>query len=430
MTIALLVAIALAYVGAGGAWWTAGLAVSAIALQFAAPLSLPVAGALIVIIGCAGAVLSIPALRRALLSDRVLAVFRRIMPSMSRTEAEALHAGTVWWDGDLFTGKPDWARLLAFPKPALNAEEQAFLDNETAQLCAMVGEWETTHHNYDMPPGAWQFIKDKGFLGLIIPKAYGGRGFSAYAHSQVIQKLATRSSASTVSVMVPNSLGPAELLLHYGTEAQKRHYLPRLARGLDIPCFALTNPHAGSDAASIPDISIVCRSLWEGREVIGMRVSWEKRYITLAPVATLLGLAFRLQDPEHLLGSQHEVARLLIAPSATRDRLTAGMYVPDGISDIVGTLEAALAATIDAEAAEGRLRAAIKEKRISGATGDALHGAALAAGVLTREDVATLERAARLREAVIRVDDFAPDFGLSEAAQPVVQRAAARLSHA
>jgi acyl-CoA dehydrogenase len=819
--IALLAAIALAYVGAGGASWTAALAISVIAFQFAAPLSLPVAATLIVIVGLAGAVLSIPALRRPLLSSRILRVFRRVMPPMSQTEAEALHAGTVWWDADLFTGKPDWARLLAFPQPALTAEEQAFLDNETAELCAMVGEWETTHHNYDMSPGAWRFIKDKGFLGLIIPKGYGGKGFSAYAHSQVIQKLATRSSASTVSVMVPNSLGPAELLLHYGTEEQKRHYLPRLAKGLDIPCFALTNPHAGSDAAAIPDVGIVCKGKWSGREVIGMRVTWDKRYITLAPVATLLGLAFRLRDPEHLLGSQedigitcalvptdtpgvhigrrhltlnagfmngptwgkdvfmpldwiiggpkmagqgwrmlmeclaagraislpssnvgvaklavrgtgayarvrrqfntaigkfegieevlarmggnlylmdavrrmtvvgvdagerpsvlsaiakyhvterarsilndamdiqggkgiclgpsnfigrayqqlpisitveganiltrsliifgqgairchpyvlkemnaardpdrkraarhfdrafwnhvcfifsnaarafvlgmtgahwvhvpdtvaprtrryyqqltrlsaafafvsdisilvlgaglkrreklsgrlgdvlsllylasctlkrfedeggqaadaplahwairdalfraqsaldgvianypnravswflrriifplgrpfvrpsdqlgHEVARLLIAPSATRDRLTAGIYVPGNASEIVDALEAALAVAIEAEAIEARLHAVLKEKRISGATGEAPHAAARAAGVLTREDAATIECAARLRDAVIRVDDFALDFGLSEAAQPVVQRAPVRFSH-
>src|SRR6266853_1510038 len=170
-------------------------------------------------------------------------------------------AGAVWWDGDLFSGRPDWGKLLALPRPKLTPEEQSFLDNETGQLCAMVNDWETTQVYQDLPPHAWQFIKDKGFLGMIIPKKYGGKEFSATMHSQVIQKLGTRCSAATVHVMVPNSLGPAELLLHYGTEDQKNHTLPRLAKGLEIPCFGLTNPHAGSDAAAIPDFGIVCRGM-------------------------------------------------------------------------------------------------------------------------------------------------------------------------
>ncbi len=252
------------------------------------------------------AILAVPPLRRALVSDRVLAGFRKAMPPMSQTEADAIHAGTVWWDGDLFSGKPDWSKLLAFPKPALSAEEQAFLDGETEELCRIANDWDT-YALADLPPHVWQYIKDKGFLGMIIPKAYGGKGFSAYAHSQVITKLSTRCSAAAVSVMVPNSLGPAELLLHYGTEEQKRHYLPRLAKGLEIPCFALTNPHAGSDAAAIPDRAVVCKGMWEGREVLGMRVTWEKRYITLGPVATLLGLAFRLDDPDRLLGGNADI---------------------------------------------------------------------------------------------------------------------------
>ncbi len=252
------------------------------------------------------AILAIPPLRRALVSDRALAWFRKVMPPMSPTEADAINAGTVWWDGDLFSGKPDWSKLLAFPKPALSAEEQAFLDGETEELCRIANDWDT-YALADLPPHVWQYIKDKGFLGMIIPKAYGGKGFSAYAHSQVITKLSTRCSAAAVSVMVPNSLGPAELLLHYGTEEQKRHYLPRLATGLEIPCFALTNPHAGSDAAAIPDRAVVCKGVWEGREVLGMRVTWEKRYITLGPVATLLGLAFRLYDPDRLLGGSADI---------------------------------------------------------------------------------------------------------------------------
>ena len=262
--------------------------------------------ALLAPLAAIAAILAVPPLRRALVSNRVLAIFRKVMPPMSDTEATAINAGTVWWDGDLFSGKPDWSKLLAFPKPVLSAEEQAFLEGETEELCRIAPDWDT-YALGDLPPHAWQYIKDKGFLGMIIPKTYGGKGFSAYAHSQVVTKLSTRCSAAAVSVMVPNSLGPADLLLHYGTEEQKRYYLPRLAKGLEIPCFALTNPHAGSDAAAIPDRGVVCKGIWEGREVLGMRVTWEKRYITLGPVATLLGLAFRLHDPDRLLGGEEDV---------------------------------------------------------------------------------------------------------------------------
>lgn len=255
----------------------------------------------------AALVLGLPPLRRALVSGPIFNVYRRILPPMSDTERVALEAGTVWWEGELFRGRPDWARLLNYPQPVLTAEEQAFLDVETEELCRISSEWETSHELHDLPPHVWQYIKEKGFLGMIIPREYGGKGFSAFMHSQVIMKLATRCSATTVTVMVPNSLGPAELLLHYGTEAQKRHYLPRLARGEEIPCFALTSPHAGSDAAAIPDRGVVCRGLWQGQEVLGMRVTWDKRYITLGPVATLLGLAFRLHDPEHLLGEEEDL---------------------------------------------------------------------------------------------------------------------------
>jgi acyl-CoA dehydrogenase len=252
-------------------------------------------------------VLVIPALRRRLASDYVLAIFRRILPDMTQTEKEAIDAGTVWWDADLFSGKPDWDKLLKIPAPRLSAEEQAFVDGPCDEVCAMTDDWEVTHERYDLPPQVWQFLKDKGFFGMIIPKKYGGLGFSAYAHSAVVMKLSTRSNALGVSVMVPNSLGPAELLLHYGTEEQKNHYLPRLARGLEIPCFALTSPEAGSDAASIPDYGVVCKGMHQGKEVLGMRVTWDKRYITLGPVATLLGLAFRLYDPEKLLGGKEDL---------------------------------------------------------------------------------------------------------------------------
>ena len=259
------------------------------------------------------AVLNIPVLRRKLVSDRILAIYRRILPDMSQTEKEAIDAGTVWWDADLFSGKPDWDKLLATPAPRLSAEEQAFLDGPVEELCEMCNDWEITHERQDLPAHVWQFIKDKGFLGMIIPKQYGGLGFSALAHSAVVMKLSTRSSTAAISVMVPNSLGPGELLLHYGTEQQKNHYLPRLAKGLEMPCFALTSPEAGSDAAAIPDFGVVCKGTWQGREVLGMRVTWDKRYITLGPVATLLGLAFRLYDPEHLLGEKTDLGITLRA---------------------------------------------------------------------------------------------------------------------
>ena len=227
--------------------------------------------------------------------------YRKLLPPMSDTEREALEAGTVGWEAELFRGDPDWQKLLDTPAPALTPEEQAFYDGETNEACRLVDDWKVTQTDSDLPPEAWDFLKRRGFLGLIIPKRYGGKGFSAFAHSQIVTRLSTRSSALAVTVMVPNSLGPGELLLRYGTETQKNHYLPRLARGEDIPAFALTSPWAGSDAAAIPDVGIVCRGSWEGREVVGMRVTWDKRYITLAPVCTLLGLAFRLVDPGGLL---------------------------------------------------------------------------------------------------------------------------------
>jgi len=253
-----------------------------------------------------GSLLTLRPLRRTLLSRGAMSLFQRIMPRMSATEAAAVEAGGVWWDAELFSGRPDWSRLMSLPQAQLSAEEQAFLDHETQHLCDIANDWETTSVWQDLSPEAWAYAKDKGFLGMIIPKAYGGLGFSALGHSAVIQKLSTRCAAASVSVMVPNSLGPAELLLHYGTEAQKNYYLPRLARGVEVPCFALTNPYAGSDAASITDTGVVCKQMWQGAETLGFRISWRKRYITLAPIATLIGLAFKAVDPEGLLGDQPE----------------------------------------------------------------------------------------------------------------------------
>ncbi|MCB1949564.1 acyl-CoA dehydrogenase [Nitrosomonas sp.] len=264
-------------------------------------------------------ILFIPWLRRLVISNQLLKIFRKMLPPISQTEQEALDAGTVWWDGDLFSGRPDWNKLLAYPKPQLSDEERAFLDGPVEQLCDMLDEWQITHDLKDLPPDVWQFIKDSGFFGLIIPKQYGGRGFSALAHSEIVMKIGSRSGTAAVTVMVPNSLGPAELLLHYGTEEQKNYYLPRLAQGLEVPCFGLTSPDAGSDAGSIPDYAIVCKGEFDGKQdVLGMRVTWEKRYITLGPVATILGLAFKLYDPDHLLGDREDLGiTLALIPTDT-----------------------------------------------------------------------------------------------------------------
>jgi acyl-CoA dehydrogenase len=247
--------------------------------------------------------LNVDAFRMRFVTKPFLMVYRRLLPSMSDTEREALEAGTVWWDGEIFSGRPDWAKLLSARTPRLTPDEQAFLDGPCEELCRMVDDWDITHRRADMPPQVWDFLKRKGFFAMIIPRKYGGLEFSAYAHSCVLVKLASRSATVSSTVAVPNSLGPAELLLHYGTEEQKDHYLPRLARGEDVPCFALTGPRAGSDAASIPDTGVVCRGVYEGREVVGLRLNFSKRYITLAPVATVIGLAFKLYDPEKLLGA-------------------------------------------------------------------------------------------------------------------------------
>jgi acyl-CoA dehydrogenase len=250
------------------------------------------------------ALLNVDPVRMRFVTKPFLMVYRRMLPSMSDTEREALEAGTVWWDGELFTGRPHWPKLLSAKAPQLTAEEQAFLDGPCEELCRMLDEWDITHRRADLPPEVWDYLKKKGFFAMIIPKKYGGLEFSAYAHSCVLVKLASRSATCSSTVAVPNSLGPAELLLHYGTEEQKYHYLPRLARGEDVPCFALTGPRAGSDAASIPDTGVVCRGTYQGKEVVGIRLNFQKRYITLAPVATVIGLAFKLYDPDRLLGGE------------------------------------------------------------------------------------------------------------------------------
>lgn len=244
--------------------------------------------------------------RREKITRPALGVYRTMLPSMSDTERDALEAGNVWWDGELFSGMPDWDRLMSFPAPKLSDEEQAFLDGPCEELCRMLDDWEISHERGDMSPAVWEFIKKNRFFAMIIPKKYGGLEFSAYANAMVITKLASRSTTASSTVGVPNSLGPAELLLHYGTENQKQRYLPGLAAGDEIPCFALTSPQAGSDAAAIIDSGVVCKGEWDGEEIIGIRLNWEKRYITLAPIATVLGLAFKLYDPDRLIGDLEE----------------------------------------------------------------------------------------------------------------------------
>lgn len=250
--------------------------------------------------------LAIKPIRRQLITKKILAFFVKSLPNISQTEQDALDAGTVSWDAELFTGKPDWQKLAAIPKPQLSEEEQAFFDGPVEELCRLADDWQITHEDQDLPEPVWHFIKDNGFWSMIIPKQYGGLEFSAYAQSKILAKIFSHSQTLGVTVAVPNSLGPGELLMHYGTDEQKDYYLPRLAKGEEIPCFALTSPDAGSDAASIKDNGIVCKQTFNGKETLGIRLNWDKRYITLAPVASLLGLAFKLYDPDGLLGDKKE----------------------------------------------------------------------------------------------------------------------------
>ncbi|MGN0935564.1 acyl-CoA dehydrogenase [Acinetobacter amyesii] len=273
-----------------------------IALAFLSPWSLILGIPLIAL----SLIVLIDPLRLNLLTKPAYKTLANAMPNMSTTEREALDAGTSWWEKELFMGAPDWKKFEAYPYPQLSAEEQSFIDNEVEQLCAMLNEWDIHHKHKDLPPEAWQFIKDNGFLGLVIPKSYGGREFSSFAQSRVMSKIASRSLTAAVSCMVPNSLGPGELLLHYGTEAQKDRYLPGLAKGEEIPCFGLTSPEAGSDAGAIPDTGVVCYGTFEGQQVLGLNMNFSKRWITLAPIATVIGLAFKLYDPDGLLGDTNK----------------------------------------------------------------------------------------------------------------------------
>ncbi|HOZ04163.1 MAG TPA: acyl-CoA dehydrogenase [Arenimonas sp.] len=261
--------------------------------------------------------------RQQFITKPLLGFYTKILPPLSDTEKVALEAGTVGFEGELFSGNPKWDILLKQPKPELTAEEQAFVDGPVEQVCMMCNDWETTHVRNDLSPEIWEFLKKNKFFGMIIPKEFGGLGFSAFAHSRVIMKLASVSATLSSTVGVPNSLGPGELLVHYGTKEQKDYYLPRLADGREIPCFGLTGPTAGSDATSIPDYGIVCEGEWNGARVLGVKLNFEKRYITLAPVASIIGLAFRLYDPNGLLSDDKDRGITL----ALIPRNTAGMDI-------------------------------------------------------------------------------------------------------
>ncbi len=276
-----------------------------------------------VVFAVVASVLNIRFIRRQLISQHILRLYRKVMPRISKTEQEAIDAGTVSWTRELFSGNPNWQYLHNIKAPKLSDEERAFFDGPTAKLCSMLDDWDITHKRLDMPPKVWKFLKDEGFFSFIIPKQYGGKEFSAYANSEILTRIYACSVTAGSTVAVPNSLGPAELLLNYGTTEQKDYYLPRLAKGEEVPCFALTGPVAGSDAGAIPDNGVVCKGQFNGEEVLGMRLNFNKRYITLAPIATIIGLAFKLFDPDHLLGDKVDLG----ITCALIPRETAGMEI-------------------------------------------------------------------------------------------------------
>ena len=305
LVLALIVLSALLFVGYGFLAWTGAAAVWLIGWRIvgvASPLLFETCTLVLIALAL---IFGLPPLRRVLVSRFAMKAMAPVLPRLGDTERIALEAGTVWWDAELFSGRPDWSKLLAFTPQPLTADEQAFMDGPVAELCARLDDWQIQQQR-DLPASTWAFLKANGFFGMIIPKEYGGHGFSAIAHSRVVAKISTRSVAAAVTVMVPNSLGPGELLLHYGTDQQKKYYLPRLARGDEIPCFGLTGPEAGSDAAATQSEGVVEKRVIDGKPVLGLRLNWKKRYITLAPVATLIGLAFRIKDPEHLIGDAED----------------------------------------------------------------------------------------------------------------------------
>lgn len=285
-------------------------------------------------------VFSIPQIRQKFVSAPTLKIMRKILPPISETEQEAIDAGTVWWDGEIFSGKPNWDKLLSAPVPTLTEEEQTFIDGPVNELCRMSDAWKINHDWNIIPEHIIQYVRDNGFLGMIIPKKYGGLELSEVAQSQVLLKLTNTGGGVSYLVGVPNSLGPGELLIKYGTEEQKDYYLPRLASGKEIPCFALTAPTAGSDATSIPDTGVVCKGEWEGEEVLGMRLNFSKRYITLSPIATLIGLAFRLQDPDGLIGETEDYGiTCALIPRSTKGLEIGRRHLPIGEAFLNGPIK-------------------------------------------------------------------------------------------
>ncbi|HZX90596.1 MAG TPA: acyl-CoA dehydrogenase, partial [Rudaea sp.] len=297
---------ALLFLGYGFFAWTGAAAVWLLGWRILGVSSPLLFEACVIVLIALALIFGFPPLRRLLVSRFAMKAMAPVLPRLGDTERIALEAGTVWWDAELFGGRPDWEKLLAFQPQKLRPEEQAFLDGPVAELCARIDDWQIQQLR-DLPASIWAFLKTNGFFGMGIPKEYGGHGFSAIMHSRVVARISTRSVAVAVTVMVPNSLGPGELLLHYGTDEQKKYYLPRLAKGDEIPCFGLTGPEAGSDAAATQSTGIVEKRIVDGKEVLGLRLDWKKRYITLAPVATLIGLAFRIKDPDHLLGDVEDL---------------------------------------------------------------------------------------------------------------------------
>ena len=288
------ISFACAFYGTSLLMWTIAMAAGIVILASTGSVPLFSLAVIATIFAIIAIPLNVIPWRQQLITAPFLKQFRRMLPDISETEQVALDAGTVGWEGELFAGKPDWKLLKEQPYLALTVEEQAFIDGPVEELCHMLNSWEITHNDADLNPETWEFLKQNRFLGMIIPKEYGGLGFSAMAHRAVLQKISSVCAVAASTVAVPNSLGPGELLFHYGTEEQKNYFLPRLARGEDIPCFGLTGPTAGSDATSIPDHGLVCREKYKGDEVLGIRLNFDKRYITLAPSATIIGIAFRM----------------------------------------------------------------------------------------------------------------------------------------
>ncbi len=278
--------------------------------------------------------------RRQFFSKPFMNYFKRVLPPMSVTEREALEAGDTWFEGDLFSGRPNWSKLHAILKPILSKEEQAFLDNEVNTLCSMIDDWKMVHELKDMSPEVWNYLKQNGFFGLVIERKYSGKGFSAYAHSCIVTKIASRSFSAAINTMVPNSLGPGELLQHYGTDVQKNYYLPRLAKGEEVPCFALTSLESGSDAGAMMDTGFISKGIYNGEEVLGITLTWSKRYITLAPVATLIGLAFKLYDPENLVGQEKDIGITVALLPASHPGVKNGeRHYPLGLAFMNGPTE-------------------------------------------------------------------------------------------